>query len=306
MKRRTIRVAAAGTLEQALRPELGAEASAYVARGAVYLDGRRERRPATPVRQGQVLSVVLEEGGLAVLAKAALPALAVLSEDAALLAVHKPAGLTAQPTEGRAGESLWDLASAHLGHEAGLVHRLDRETSGVTVFGKTSPATTALAAAFREGTARKRYLAVTGPGLPAEGTVDLPLSKDPSRPGRFRATRKANGVDALTRFRRLYDGAFCVVELFPETGRTHQLRAHLTALGCPIAGDARYGGPRELAGMTAERCLLHAQRLELPHPRTGTPAVFDAPAPEDLARFLAAAGLDANGYAAQVKCSPST
>ncbi len=282
----------AGTLEQALRPELGGEASAYVARGAVYLDGRRERRPSTPVRAGQVLSVVLEEGGRAALARAELPLLCVLFEDADMLAVDKPAGLTAQPTEGRAGESLWDLASAHLGYEAGLVHRLDRETSGVTVFGKTPPATTALAAAFREGHARKRYLAVTGPGLLAEGTVDLPLSKDPSRPGRWRATRKANGIDALTRLRRLYDGAFCVVELFPETGRTHQLRAHLTALGCPIAGDARYGGPRMLAGIPAERCLLHAQRLEMPHPRTRAPAVFSSRAPADLARFLEAAGLD--------------
>lgn len=295
MKRRTIRVASAGTLEQALRPELGADASAYVARGAVYLDGRRERRPATPVREGQVLSVVLEEGGRAALARTELPALSVLFEDADVLAVDKPAGLTAQPTEGRAGESLWDLASAYLGHEAGLVHRLDRETSGVTVFGKTPAATTALAAAFREGHARKRYLAVTGPGLPAEGTVDLPLSKDPSRPGRFRATRKANGIDALTRFRRLHDGAFCVVELFPETGRTHQLRAHLTALGCPIAGDARYGGLRTLAGMAAERCLLHAQGLELPHPRTRAPALFGARAPADLARFLGAARLDGDG-----------
>ncbi|MEN9799203.1 MAG: hypothetical protein RL653_2899 [Pseudomonadota bacterium] len=295
MKRRTIRVAAAGTLEQALRPELGPEAGAYVARGAVYLEGRRERRPSTPVRAGQVLSVVLEEGGVAVLARAELTALGVLFEDAALLAVDKPPGLTAQPTEGRAGESLWDLASAHLGHEAGLVHRLDRETSGVTVFGKTPAATTALAAAFREGHARKRYLAVTGPGLPAEGTVDLPLSRDPSRPGRWRASRQANGIDALTRFRRLYDGAFCVVELFPETGRTHQLRAHLAALGCPIAGDARYGGPRVLAGLAAERCLLHAQRLELPHPRTQAPSVFEARAPGDLARFLAAAGLDERG-----------
>jgi len=292
MKRRSFQVPGPGTLAQVLQPTLGGEAAAFVARGAVYVDGRRVRRGDAPVRAGQVISVVLEEGGLASLAEAAAPpALEVLFEDAEVLAVDKPAGITAQPTEGRVGDSLVDLAGAHLGHPAGLVHRLDRETSGVTVFGKTPGATTALAAAFREGTARKRYLAVTGPGLPASGVIDLPLSKDPSRPGRWRATRAANGIPALTRFERLADGDFCVVALFPETGRTHQLRAHLAALGCPIAGDARYGGPRQLAGLQASRCLLHAERLSLPHPASGARVEYVSPVPGDLARFLERAGL---------------
>jgi 23S rRNA pseudouridine1911/1915/1917 synthase len=292
MKRRSIHVPGPGTLGQVLQPTLGGEAAAFVARGAVYVDGRRVRRADAPVRAGQVVSVVLEEGGLSPLAVQAAPrALAVLAEDAEVLAVDKPAGLTAQPTEGRVGDSLVDLASAHLGAQAGLVHRLDRETSGVTVFGKTPAATTALAAAFREGTARKRYLAVTGPGLPASGVIDLPLSKDPSRPGRWRATRTANGVPALTRYERLADGDFCVVALFPETGRTHQLRAHLSALGCPIAGDARYGGVPRLGGLEAPRCLLHAERLSLPHPGSGARVEYVSPPPADLVRFLERAGV---------------
>ena len=292
MKRRSFQVPGPGTLAQVLQPTLGGDAAAWVLRGAVYLDGRRQRRPEALVRAGQTVSVVLEEGGVSALAPAAeAPPLVVLAEDAEVLAVDKPAGITAQPTAGRAGDSLVDLAGRHLGREAGLVHRLDRETSGVTVFGKTPAATTALAAAFREGTARKRYLAVTGPGLPASGTVDLPLSRDPSRPGRFRATRTANGVPALTRYERLADGAFCVVALFPETGRTHQLRAHLAALGCPIAGDARYGGLARLDGLEAGRCLLHAERLALPHPRTGVHVEYVSPVPADLARFLERAGL---------------
>jgi 23S rRNA pseudouridine1911/1915/1917 synthase len=292
MKRRSFQVPGPGTLAQALVPVLGADAAAWVARGAVYVDGRRQRRADAPVRAGQVVSVVLEEGGVSALAPAAPPpSLKVLAEDAELLAVDKPAGITAQPTEGRAGESLVDLAGAYLGRPAGLVHRLDRETSGVTVFGKTPAATSALAAAFREGTAHKRYLAVTGPGLPPAGVIDLPLSKDPSRPGRYRATRAANGVPALTRYERLCDGPFCVVALYPQTGRTHQLRAHLAALGCPIAGDARYGGPPELDGLAAGRCLLHAERLSLPHPRSGEPVALVSPVPADLALFLARAGL---------------
>jgi 23S rRNA pseudouridine1911/1915/1917 synthase len=121
--------------------------------------------------------------------------------------------------------------------------------------------------------------------------VDLPLSKDPSRPGRWRASRTANGVPALTAFRTLYAGQeYCLVELLPHTGRTHQLRAHLTALGTPILGDARYGGAARAGGLPAPRCLLHAQALELSHPRTGLPLRIESPVPEDLRRFFEQAG----------------
>ncbi len=242
------------------------------------------------------MTAVLEEAGQSTseTPTAPLASLRILHEDAELLVVDKPAGLTAQPTVGRVGESLVDVVGAHLKRPAGLVHRLDRETSGVTVFGKTPRATTALAEEFREGRARKRYLAAVGPvSLPPQGTIDLPLSKDPSRPGRWRATRAANGIPALTEYRVLYAGEdFCLVELLPRTGRTHQLRAHLTALGAPILGDKRYGGAADAGGIPAPRCLLHAQALELVHPRTGRPVRFEAPVPEDLLRFFTSAGVD--------------
>jgi 23S rRNA pseudouridine1911/1915/1917 synthase len=301
VKRRTFQAEGARvgrSVVEAVAAELGMaveQARALVEAGAVYLAGRRCRDAEARLRAGQVVAVVLEEGGHSPLeAQAAPPPLSILFEDAALIAVDKPAGITAQPTEGRVGGSLVDLVSAQLGGPAGLVHRLDRETSGVTVFGKTAAATSALAAEFREGHARKRYLAATGPGLPASGTVDLPLSKDPSRPGRWRASRAANGVPALTHFRTLYAGeAFCLVELLPHTGRTHQLRAHLTALGAPILGDARYGGAAQAAGLSAPRCLLHAQALQLSHPGTGQPLCIEAPVPEDLKRFFDQAGVPA-------------
>jgi 23S rRNA pseudouridine1911/1915/1917 synthase len=166
-----------------------------------------------------------------------------------------------------------------------LVHRLDRETSGVVLFGKTKVATSELAGAFRRGQVEKTYLAVTRPGLAREGSVDLPLSRDPSRPGRFRATRAAHGVPALTEWRLLFSGPFCLVELRPRTGRTHQLRAHLTALGAPIAGDVRYGGAKSLAGLPAERCLLHAWTLRLGELRV------EAPLPPDIQVFFDRAGV---------------
>ena len=301
MKRRVFRAEAAlvgRPLAEGVAAQLGLsleEAGRLVGVGAVYVAGRRSRDARSPLGAGQVVMVVLEEGGQSPLAAPSAPAraLSVLHEDAALIAVDKPPGMTAQPTEGRVGDSLVDHVGAHLGRPAGLVHRLDRETSGVTVFGKTAQATSALAEEFREGRARKRYLAAVGPvPLPSPGTIELPLSRDPSRPGRWRATRSAHGVDALTHYRVLYAGGdFALVELWPQTGRTHQLRAHLTALGAPILGDARYGGAARAGALAAPRCLLHAQALELHHPDSGLPVRFEAPVPEDLARFFTAAGV---------------
>jgi 23S rRNA pseudouridine1911/1915/1917 synthase len=173
------------------------------------------------------------------------------------------------------GNSVLDWATAYLGRPAGLVHRLDRETSGVMVFGKRSEGTTALAAAFREGRARKEYRAVVCSGLAASGTIDAPLSKDPSRPGRWRASHRANGIAALTNFSVLQgDGEWALVALFPQTGRTHQLRAHLTSIGFPIVGDSLYGGK------PGPRCLLHALVLEV------NGLTLRAPLPSDIEAFL--------------------
>src|SRR5439155_14975407 len=108
--------------------------------------------------------------------------------------------------------------------------------------------------------------------------IDLPLSKDPSRPGRWRASRRANGVAAVTEYERLSEGAgFCVASLWPKTGRTHQLRAHLAGVGCPIVGDALYGG-----APSASRSLLHAWELHLQRPLD-----VIAPPPEDILKALA-------------------
>ena len=275
MKRRVLNVEKASRLEAVLRDGLSVsrdEALALVTRGAVYLDGKRAKDAATRVGPPQKVTVVLEEGGVAVTETVAtLPKLVVLYEDDEVLAVNKPAGITAQPTPGRVGDSLLDLASAYLKRDAGLVHRLDRETSGVTVFGKTNRATSDLAEAFREGRVQKEYVAVVASGLPDEGRIDLPLSRDPSRPGRWRASKQANGISALTLFKKLSDdGTHARVALFPQTGRTHQLRAHLTGIGFPIVGDKLYGGDE------GPRCLLHARVLTIDR------LVIEAPLPADF------------------------
>ena len=175
-----------------------------------------------------------------------------------------------------------------------LVHRLDRGTTGVTVLARTGKAQAALLEEFRLGRVAKEYLALCI-GEPPEDDFesDVPLGADPSVPGKRRPDPR--GEPAKTRFHvvsRLRGAA--LVAAFPETGRTHQIRAHLAALALPLAGDARYGGPRALSfpdGRRLElaRPLLHAVSIELRHPAGGRLAV-GAPDPDDLseaARFLA-------------------
>lgn len=277
MKRRTFEVTAEAPLSQALMSELGESAQVVgrrVSTGAVYVDGRRVRDAQTRLSRGSRVSVVLEASGDSTAHRAPAPAFAleVLFEDAAVLVVNKPPGLPAQPTPD--GErSLLDLATDHLGHDAGLVHRLDRETSGVTVFGVTKASTSALAAAFREGRAKKEYLAVVGAGLPDSGVIEAPLQKDPARPGRWRTTSSGNGLEASTRYECAQRGSVCLARLFPATGRTHQLRAHLASIGFPIVGDTLYGGAE------GQRCLLHARQLEIDGAR------WEAPMPADFPTF---------------------
>jgi 23S rRNA pseudouridine1911/1915/1917 synthase len=292
LKRRLLDVtpAEAGPLLSVLSARLGvssADAEALVRRGAVYLGGRRTQEASLRLKAGDRLLVVLEESGHSVLEEGPpLSPLRVLFEDAALLAVDKPAGLPAIATPGGA-TSLAALASGHLGHAAGLVHRLDKGTTGLTLFGVTPLATRALAASFREGRVQKQYLAVTGPGLPEAGRVELPLSRDPSRKGRWRASARAHGVTAVTDFRRLgHSEGHAVCVLWPRTGRTHQLRAHLAALGAPLLGDILYGG-----APVAARPLLHAHALHVPHPETGAALTLVAEVPEDMVRLFAEAGV---------------
>jgi 23S rRNA pseudouridine1911/1915/1917 synthase len=260
------------------------EARRALERGGVFVDGRRCKVAARGVHPGQRVVVNLGEGGRA--AGAAAPGLdrsRLLHADAHLVAVDKPAGVPAQPTLTSDRGHLADLVGALLGAPVTLVHRLDRETSGVTVLARTPAAARALAAAFRDGAPEKTYLALCARApSPAEGRLDAPLGKDPHRAGR-RAVRPG-GEPAATRYRTLAVGpsGAALVEARPETGRTHQIRAHLAHLGAPLLGDVRYGGPRAAGGVPVPRTMLHARRLAIAHPATGEPLVLEAPLPQDF------------------------
>ncbi|WP_432721750.1 pseudouridine synthase [Jeongeupia wiesaeckerbachi] len=203
--------------------------------------------------------------------------LSVIYADASLLVVDKPAGLLAVP--GR-GDDKADCLSARVQAvypDALIVHRLDMATSGLVVFGRGGEAQRRLSHAFEHRRVSKRYVAVVA-GLIADdaGEIDLPLGADwPNRP-RQKVDFDA-GKRALTRYAllsRTDDSSRVALE--PVTGRTHQLRVHLMAIGHPILGDALYAGA---AAGRASRLLLHAERLALAHPLTGEPLQWDSPAP---------------------------
>jgi tRNA pseudouridine32 synthase/23S rRNA pseudouridine746 synthase len=203
--------------------------------------------------------------------------LRLLHADAWLVAIEKPAGLLAVP--GR-GEDKQDCAWARVRAQfadALVVHRLDMATSGVMVFGRGLAAQRQLGIAFAQRAVHKRYVAlVHGTLASAQGEIDLPLAADwPARPKQ--KVDAALGKPSLTRYRQLaVDGESNTtrVELEPLTGRSHQLRVHLLAIGHPIVGDALYGADDE-----APRLMLHATQLDLPHPAHGQTLVLRSDAP---------------------------
>jgi len=257
--------------------------------GGVFLDGRRCRVAGRTLRDGQRVVVHLAEGGRTPGPGEALPRERLLYADAHLVAVDKPAGVPAQPTLTTDRGTLPERVAALVGSQVILVHRLDRETSGVTVLARTREAAAALSAAFRDGEPEKTYVALCARAPePPEGRVDAPLGKDPGRPGLRRVDPR--GDPAATRYRTLRTSPLAaLVEARPETGRTHQIRVHLARLGAPLLGDARYGGPRRIGEVAIPRVMLHAARLDVVHPVTRAHLVLTAPLPadfEEAARLL--------------------
>ena len=250
--------------------------------GGVFLDGHRCKVSGRTLREGQRVVVNLSEGGREAAVPPPLERSRLLYADADVAAVDKPAGVPSQPTLTTDRGTLPELVSALLGAPVTLVHRLDRDTSGVTVFARTPAAAAALAAAFRDGTPEKTYLALCARApAPREGRLEAALGKDPARAGLRRVDPR--GEPAATRWRTLRDGPLAaLVEARPETGRTHQIRVHLAHLGAPLLGDARYGGPRRVGELSVPRVLLHARRLEVAHPVTGARLVLEAPVPDDF------------------------
>jgi 23S rRNA pseudouridine1911/1915/1917 synthase len=215
----------------------------------------------------------------------------VVFEDEHLLVVDKPAGLVVHPGAGNPAGTLVNalLGRAIAGGEdpsrPGVVHRLDRDTSGLMVLAKGEPAYSRLVEMMSERMVERIYRAVVvGEGLPETGTVDAPVGRDPENP-----TLMAAGVGrpAVTRFEVLGEAAgHAMLRVRPQTGRTHQIRVHLSAIGHPVYADPLYG--RAIPG---RRLWLHAENLAFVHPVSGEGLRFEAPIPNDLRESAALLGL---------------
>lgn len=222
----------------------------------------------------------------------------VLYEDADILALNKPSGLSSQGGRGQVhtlDELLWAFAKPGKARPR-LIHRLDRDTSGVILTAKTQPAASFLGKALMRRAFGKTYLAIVTPEAPdpRDGVITAPLRRVEEGREAYMRVCPPDHPDAETatsRYRTLAaaSGA-ALVELRPETGRMHQLRVHLASIGRPIAGDPRYGGALMVGGVAVPRLMLHARALGFPHPAGGN-RMLEAPPPADMAGLITALGL---------------
>ncbi|MFZ4483217.1 MAG: RluA family pseudouridine synthase [Chthoniobacterales bacterium] len=256
-----------------------------IAGGAVRVNGA-EAKASDPVQAGDTVEFRLVESAVPALSAAEEMALDIVFEDEHLLVVNKPAGLVVHPGAGNWEGTLVNGLLHHCrgltaGHPSrpGIVHRLDKDTSGVILVAKSDDALTNLAAQFANRTAEKTYLAVVrGKPRTSAGTINGAIARHPIHRQRMTVSTREGARPAETGWRVLLStGHLSLLECRPKTGRTHQIRVHLRHLGHPVAGDRTYGG-----GADFPRQLLHAWKIRLAHPATGESVAFEAPVPEDF------------------------
>ncbi len=271
----------------------------WIKSGDALLDARQVR-PRDPVRGGETvtLDVVLE---IQTRSEPEDIALDVLYEDSDVFVLNKPAGLVVHPGAGNPAGTLVNAllhrdASLATLPRAGIVHRLDKDTSGVMVVARTLPAHTALVAQLSAREVHRQYLAVVVGSLVSGGTANAPIDRHPR--DRLRQTVRDDGREAVTHYRlRERFRAHTLLECRLETGRTHQIRVHMAHIKHPIIGDPLYGGALKLPkGATTalveslrafKRQALHAETLEFIHPLSGEPIRCSTPMPADMQMLVA-------------------
>jgi 23S rRNA pseudouridine1911/1915/1917 synthase len=217
------------------------------------------------------------------------PPLHVVYEDDLLLVVDKPAGMVVHPAPGHRQGTLVDALRAHRPalaslDRAGIVHRLDRFTSGLLLVAKTASIRQNLQRQFRTRQVHKVYLALVGRHVsPTSGRIEAPLGRDPNHRQRMAVITRGRTATTVYTVRRYFEN-HTLLEVSPESGRTHQIRVHLAAIGHPVVGDELYGDRSKEFGL--DRFFLHAWRLEFAHPRQGHIVGVEAELPQPLADLL--------------------
>jgi 23S rRNA pseudouridine1911/1915/1917 synthase len=274
----------------------------YIVGGHVTVNGNIVK-PSYKIRPGDRIVLTIPRSQPLELKPEPIP-LSVLYEDDALLVLNKPVGLVVHPAPGHWTGTLVNALLHHFecaegalstigGKERpGLVHRLDKETSGVMIVAKTDEAHRSLTAQFKAHTITRQYEAlVWGRVKKAEGLIELAIGRDSKERKKFsaRTLRPKASATAFQVLRRLGTVATRVA-LFPKTGRTHQIRVHLASLGHPVLGDTTYGGRKAsmIGDLVVERVMLHAKTLGFRHPSTGQYLEFSTPCPHDMEAIVAA------------------
>jgi len=263
----------------------------------VLLNGKPVLKPKTSLSIGDELICTLPDPAPVGLVAVDIP-LDILYEDKDLIVVNKAAGLVTHPAPGHEADTLVNALLFHcsdlqgIGGELrpGIVHRLDKDTSGVLVVAKNEQAVASLVQQFSSHTVQKEYRAlVWGHPRPAEGKINEPIGRHPVH--RKKMAVNSKGREALTRYKTLSKGPIAAeLRVWIETGRTHQIRVHMAHLGHPVVGDTLYGRARHglPEGLEIPRQMLHAHTLKIAHPQDGRPLEFTAPIPTD---FLTASHL---------------
>jgi 23S rRNA pseudouridine1911/1915/1917 synthase len=269
--------------------------------GHVLVDGRHPQPSATTIG-GEEIELTAPPAADVAKPRAQRMALAIVFEDADLIVIDKPAGLIVHPGAGNPDRTLLNGLLAHAPGlrkvpRAGIVHRLDKDTSGLLVVAKNLTAQARLAGQLAARTVKRCYLAVVYGEPPARGTIDAPIGRDPRV--RTRMAVIAGGREARTNYTLLERfGKTALLECRLDTGRTHQIRVHLQHIKCPIVGDTVYrrgAKPVAMRGAAFPRQALHAAELELVHPRSGKKLRWTAPLPADMKKLIAGLRRQASG-----------
>jgi 23S rRNA pseudouridine1911/1915/1917 synthase len=261
---------------------------AWVRDGCVELDGKLETEPKRKVYGSELLTVREPLDARQMPDQPEDIPLNVVFEDEVLLIINKPAGLVVHPGSGNWSGTLMNallhhLPSLELVPRAGIVHRLDKDTSGLMVVAKTLEAQTDLVRQLQARTVRRQYLALVAGSMKKDGGVDSPIGRHPVQRTKMAVVpENRGGKPAMTWFRVLERFSYCtLLECSLETGRTHQIRVHMASITHPLVGDPVYGKPNSRLP-EFHRQALHATRLGLVHPISGFKMQWEAPMPEDM------------------------